>query len=75
MSYIKNSLWAVLAFLTLLLFMIIGWLIGATIGGNHFVDFQAFGLRGYEATGLLGVWIGLLPGAFVAYFIVRRLLP
>lgn len=38
--------------------VIIGFLagafIGATIGGNYFVDFAFLGTRGYEAAGLLG---------------------
>lgn len=38
--------------------VIAGLGIGATIGGNFFVDFEAFGVRGYEATG----WIGILVG-------------
>ena len=52
--------------------LIIGMLIGAWFGGNYAENFQFNGVRGYEATGQ----IGLLCGVFVlillgAYFWAR----
>lgn len=37
--------------------------IGMTIGGNYFTNFEFMGNRGYEATGLIGLFIGLFLGA------------
>jgi hypothetical protein len=33
---------------------IVGWIVGAYIGGNYAVDFTFNGVRGYEAVGQLG---------------------
>jgi hypothetical protein len=43
----------------------LGWIIGATIAGNYFTSFTLFGVRGYEASGILGglILAGILFGA------------
>jgi len=45
---------------------VIGWIIGALIGGNYAEQFVFNGVQGYEATGqtgfILGVLIGLISG-------------
>lgn len=40
----------------------VGLIIGALIGGNFFTGFELFGLRGYEAVGVLGLIIGFILG-------------
>lgn len=42
---------------------VVGLVVGATYGGNYATDFQFNGLRGYEATGLLGEILGFVAGA------------
>lgn len=37
-------------------------LIGMLLGGNLFTTFTAFGVRGYEATGILGAIVGAVFG-------------
>lgn len=41
---------------------LIGWVIGAYLGGNYAVNFVIKGLRGYEASGLIGSIAGTLAG-------------
>ncbi len=41
-------------------------LVGAIIGGNFATRFELFGLRGYEATGLIGLFVGVAAGAALA---------
>ena len=48
-------------------------LIGISIGGNFFTNFELFGARGYEATGNLGFYIGILIGLVLSYFIYKYL--
>ena len=47
---------------------IVGMLIGASLGGNYATNFQLNGVRGYEATGQVGllcsVFVLLLLGAY-----------
>jgi len=38
----------------------LGGVIGAYLGGNYWVNFSLFGIRGYEALGLVGFFVGLL---------------
>ncbi len=51
---------------------VLGWIMGALLGGNLWVDFSLLGVRGYEAVGLLGCIIGLTGGAALAWKILRR---
>lgn len=48
---------------------IVGLIFGATIGGNFFTSFECFGVRGYEATGILGSIIGGAIGALSGVFL------
>lgn len=50
---------------------IIGLIVGIQIGGNYFTSFVFLGVRGYEATGLIGSWIGLALFGFLGYKIIR----
>jgi len=40
-------------------------LLGAYLGGNYWENFRLFGVRGYEAVGLVGFFAGLLGGAIL----------
>jgi hypothetical protein len=60
-----------LCILIILVCTIIGLIAGATIGGNYFTEFEAFGNRGYEATGILGALIGAVLGFVGAYFCTK----
>ena len=40
--------------------------LGAFVGGNFATSVELFGLRGYEATGVLGLLMGLVVGAALA---------
>jgi hypothetical protein len=63
-----------LAFATTVFFSLVLFaLLGILIGGNFFESFEAFGLRGYEATGQLGVIIGAIFGSVAGFFVVKRL--
>ena len=42
--------------------IIIGFFIGAFIGGNFMPSFQFNGVQGYEATGQIGAFIGVVIG-------------
>ena len=50
---------------------IIGLIVGIQIGGNYFTSFVFLGQRGYEATGLIGSWIGLGCFGYLGYRLVR----
>jgi hypothetical protein len=54
--------------------LILGWLIGAWFGGNYAENVRFNGVRGYEATGqigiLCGVFVLLLLGAF--YYVKKN---
>lgn len=43
-----------------------GLLVGALIGGNFATSFEFLKLRGYEATGVLGLLLGMLLGGALA---------
>lgn len=51
---------------------IVSWVIGAYIGGNYAVDFTFNGVRGYEAMGQLGFFIGLIGGGILFWVIVFK---
>lgn len=56
---------------------IVGWVIGAIIGGNMDAPFTYQGLPGYEGTGMLGFHIGIVLGCVlmvvICYTSFRRL--
>ena len=51
---------------------LIGWLIGAYLGGNYAVGIKFIGLRGYEAAGLIGFLLGALLGLIIYTFLLIR---
>ena len=62
-------LWRIIGVLaTVIIAMFLGLLVGAWFGGNYAEDFQFNGVRGYEATGQVGllcsVFVLLLLGAY-----------
>lgn len=50
-----------------------GLILGAFIGGNFFTGFRFAGVQGYEATGVLGAWIGAPAGLILGGWLGRRL--
>ncbi len=52
---------------------VIGLIIGAFIGGNFAEDFEFAGLRGYEATGIIGFPIGVVFGSPQWVYLIGRL--
>ncbi len=52
-----------------LVFGVIGWIVGALIGGNYAEQFVFNSVRGYEATGQLGFILGVLIGVFFGWWI------
>ena len=51
----------------------LGMLIAAWFGGNYAERFQFAGVRGYEATGLVGFIIGTAIGIFLSeYFLEKK---
>lgn len=50
----------------------LGYLAGATYGGNYAEDAYFAGVRGYEATGLLGAIAGGAIGAVTVILLRRR---
>jgi hypothetical protein len=54
--------------------LMLGWLVGAWFGGNYAENLRFNGVRGYEATGqigmLCGIFVYLLLGAF--YYVKKN---
>jgi hypothetical protein len=55
------------------LFALVGLVIAATWGGNYAEDFFFAGYRGYEATGIIGEWVGGAIGVILSILSYRRL--
>ncbi len=70
---IKRVLIGILLLLIPFMMGILFLLIGATIGGNFFVNFEAFGVRGYEATGMVGLYVGIIIGIVVSINVLKKL--
>ncbi len=70
---VKRAL--IIIFLLLLPFImgIFLLLVGATVGGNFFVNFEAFGVKGYEATGIIGLYLGIIIGIVISINIYRKI--
>jgi len=49
----------------------VGLVLGALIGGNFATNFELLGLRGYEATGIVGLCLGLALGGYAAATLTR----
>jgi len=50
---------------------VFGLLLGAFIGGNWATETELFGVRGYEATGILGLVLGLAAGGVGTVLMMR----
>lgn len=50
----------------------LGAFVGANIGGSFTPDWEFAGTRGYEATGLVGAWLGGAGLAALGVFLGRR---
>lgn len=53
----------------IILGLIVGLFIGAFIGGNYMTAFEFNGVRGYEATGQIGAFVGLVIGPILGIII------
>ncbi|OQY18333.1 MAG: hypothetical protein B6I34_10880 [Anaerolineaceae bacterium 4572_32.1] len=51
---------------------IVGWIVGAYIGGNYAVDFAFNGVRGYEAVGQLGFIFGSIGSGVLCWLIIFK---
>jgi hypothetical protein len=51
---------------------LIGWVIGALIGGNYAEQFVFNGVRGYEATAQIGFILGALIGLFSSWQLLMK---
>jgi hypothetical protein len=67
MTVLKKILKIAASLLLVVLMSALGGVIGVYLGGNIWVDFALFGVRGYEAVGLVGLAIGLGGGALLAW--------
>lgn len=52
--------------------IVLGFLIGTSIGGNYFPTFQLLDWTGYEATGWLGIIFGGMLGIIGGSFLGRK---
>jgi hypothetical protein len=52
---------------------VIGFVVGAMYGGNYGTELEFVGLRGYEATGLLGGIGGVVTCGFLGFYFLARL--
>lgn len=51
---------------------VVGLVVGAFAGGNLATRFELFELRGYEATGIVGLAVGMLLGGVAGALLGRR---
>jgi hypothetical protein len=52
---------------------VVGLVVGANIGGNWFTSFSFGGQRGYEATAMIGAWVGAIAlGGTCLWLALRR---
>lgn len=51
--------------------LVIGTITGIQIGGNYFTSFEFLGSRGYEATGLIGSWVGIALFGFIGFRLIK----
>ena len=63
---------AALFIIGMFVFGIVGWVIGASIGGNIDSNFTYQGLPGYEGAGILGSHIGIALSVIVAAAVIWK---
>lgn len=51
--------------------LVFGTITGMDIGGNYFTSFEFLGARGYEATGMIGSFVGVTLGLLAGILLVR----
>ncbi len=68
----KHFLVAILSFAGISICGILGWIIGAIIGGNMTGNFIYQGLPGYEGAGMLGSRIGVALGVIAISIVLWR---
>ena len=51
---------------------ILGWLVGALIGGNFTERFTFNGVQGYEATGQVGFLLGVVIGVILSWRVIEK---
>jgi hypothetical protein len=51
---------------------VVGWFVGAVLGGNYATDFHLAGVRGYEATGAVGAILGAICGVVLGWWMGWR---
>lgn len=68
---LKKILKSLLVLLLTLVGFVSGLIIGIQIGGNYFTSFTFLGSRGYEATGMIGSWIGLVVFGLLALRLIK----
>lgn len=54
--------------------LVFGTVTGMNIGGNYFTDFVFMGARGYEATGIIGSFVGGALGSVIGIILARLIL-
>lgn len=64
----KSFLRVVLVLVSGLFFSFVGLFIGAMYGGNYATQFMFNGVQGYEATGLVGMYIGAVVGLALGWW-------
>lgn len=70
----RRTLFAIVGALVLLITgAVVGTFVGIDIGGNYFPAFEFAGSRGYEATGLIGFWVGAALGAVLGAWLGSRI--
>ncbi len=54
--------------------LVFGTITGMNIGGNYFTSFEFMGARGYEATGIIGSFVGATLGVLAGFVLSRLIL-
>jgi len=69
---LKTALKGVAIIVGSLLLGLVGMIVGAYIGGNFAESFVFNGVRGYEATGQLGFWVGIIAGIALGVLVLNK---
>ena len=69
---VKSILKIVIVIVSSLGLGVFGLIVGAYIGGNFAEAFVFNGVRGYEATGQLGFWVGIVAGLALSIFLLFK---